>query len=108
MRDVGGRAVAAHRVLATATGEQRNHALQSMAAALRAQQPQVLAANARDMAAAVDARLGKAALDRLALDPARVESMARGLEDIAALPDPIGAVVAEWTRPNGLRIQRVR
>ena len=94
-------------MLAASAGEQRNRALHEMAAAF-AQRSHVLAANERDVAAATQAGLGKAALDRLALDGTRVEAMARGVEEIAALPDPIGAVVADWTRPNGLRIQRVR
>jgi glutamate-5-semialdehyde dehydrogenase len=108
MDALGREAVVARRVLAASAGEQRNRALHAMAAALRAQQSHVLAANERDVAAATQAGLGKAALDRLALDGTRVEAMARGVEEIAALPDPIGAVIAEWTRPNGLRIQRVR
>jgi glutamate-5-semialdehyde dehydrogenase len=108
MDALGREAVVARRVLAASAGEQRNRALHEMAAALRAQQSHVLAANERDVAAATQAGLGKAALDRLALDGTRVEAMARGVEEIAALPDPIGAVIAEWTRPNGLRIQRVR
>jgi glutamate-5-semialdehyde dehydrogenase len=108
MDALGREAVVARRVLAASAGEQRNRALHAMAAALRAQQSHVLAANERDVTAATQAGLGKAALDRLALDGARIEAMARGVEEIAALPDPIGAVIAEWTRPNGLRIQRVR
>jgi glutamate-5-semialdehyde dehydrogenase len=79
-----------------------------MAATLRTQQSAILAANALDMADAEAAGLNRAGLDRLRLDAARVESMARGVEDIAALADPIGAVIGEWSRPNGLRIQRVR
>jgi glutamate-5-semialdehyde dehydrogenase len=108
MQQLGREAVTARRVLATSGTEQRNRALHAMAAALRAGQPEILAANERDMSAATAAGLTKAALDRLALDPARVETMARGVEEIAALDDPIGTVIAEWTRPNGLRIQRVR
>jgi glutamate-5-semialdehyde dehydrogenase len=108
MAGLGLAAVAAQRVLALTSGEQRNRALHAMAAALRARVPLVLAANERDCTAAAAAGLGKAALDRLQLDAARVEAMARGVEEIAALPDPIGTVMAEWARPNGLRIQRVR
>ena len=76
-----------------------------MAAALRvARAPTILAANAADLAACT----GTAAFrDRLALTEARVEAMAAGLEDIAALPDPLGRMLADWTRPNGLRIQRI-
>jgi glutamate-5-semialdehyde dehydrogenase len=108
MLAMGRDAVAAARVLGLAPAAQRNRALLAMAQALRAQQAAILAANGRDVAEATAAALSRAALDRLALDAARVEAMARGVEDIAALPDPIGTVIAEWTRPNGLRIQRVR
>jgi len=108
MQQLGRDAVAAQRVLSVASGEQRNRALQAMAAALRARQPEILAANQRDMSAAAAAGLGRAGLDRLQLDAVRIEAMARGVEEIAALADPIGTVIAEWTRPNGLRFQRVR
>ncbi|HWJ06978.1 MAG TPA: glutamate-5-semialdehyde dehydrogenase [Steroidobacteraceae bacterium] len=108
MRRLGNEARAAQRVLATAATEQRNRALLAMTAALRAGQPEILAANERDMQAATAAGATKAALDRLRLDAARVEAMAQGVEAIAALGDPIGSLIAEWTRPNGLRIQRVR
>ena len=95
---------AASRVLARAPAEQRDAALRAMAAALRRGAEAVIAANAADLAESA----GSAAFrDRLALTPDRVEAMARGLEDIAALPDPLGRTLAEWTRPNGLRIQRV-
>jgi glutamate-5-semialdehyde dehydrogenase len=95
---------AASHVLARSSATQRNAALHAMAAALRAQAPAILAANAADVAAST----GTAAFrDRLALTEARVEAMARGLEDVAALPDPLDRVLADWVRPNGLRIQRV-
>lgn len=108
MQRIGREAVAAQRELALSSGEQRNQALHAMAASLRALEARILDANARDVAAATAAGLGKAALDRLQLDAVRVEAMAKGVEEIAALADPIGAVIAEWTRPNGLHIQRVR
>ena len=108
MQQIGRQAVEAQRVLALADGVRRDRALHAMAATLRARQPEILAANARDMAAASAAGLNRAGLERLLLDAARVEAMARGVEQVAALPDPIGAVIADWTRPNGLRIQRVR
>ena len=81
-----------------------------MAAAsqLRTRAGEILAANARDLVAAQARGLKGALIDRLKLDPSRIEAMARGLEDIARLEDPIGSVISEWTRPNGLRIQRVR
>jgi glutamate-5-semialdehyde dehydrogenase len=95
---------AASHVLARSSATQRNAALHAMAAALRAQAPAILAANAADVAAST----GTAAFrDRLALTEARVEAMARGLEDVAALSDPLDRVLADWVRPNGLRIQRV-
>jgi glutamate-5-semialdehyde dehydrogenase len=108
MARLGRQAVAAAAVLARAPTATKNAALEQAAAALRARAAAILAANARDLDAARAKGLSGALLDRLALDPARVESMARGLDEIARLPDPVGTVIAEWTRPNGLRIQRVR
>ena len=108
MQQLGRDAVVAQGVLATVPGEQRNRALLAMAAAVRARASEILAANERDMRAALAAGLGAAGLDRLRLDAARVEAMARGLDDIAALPDPVGTLMADWVRPNGLHIQRVR
>src|SRR5512139_1698048 len=108
MQQLGRDAVAAQRVLAVATAEQRNRALLAMATALRLREAAVLEANARDMDAATAAGLNAAGLDRLRLDAARLAGIARGLEEIAALPDPVGTVIADWTRPNGLHIQRVR
>lgn len=94
-------------VLATAPTEAKDRALRAAAAAIRAGEAGILAANARDMAAARQRDLTPALLDRLALDPKRVEAMARGLEEIAALADPVGRELARWTRPNGLDIARV-
>jgi glutamate-5-semialdehyde dehydrogenase len=108
MDGIGRAAVEAARVLAQVGADRKNDALMAAAAALRARESAVLAANERDVAAARVAGLGGAMLDRLRLDPARVAAMATGVEQIAALPDPVGTVSAEWTRPNGLRIQRVR
>ena len=108
MAPIGRAAVAAADVLARATTAQKNAALAAAAAALRARRTDILAANARDMKAAEAAGLGGAMLDRLRLDAARVEAMAQGVEQVIALPDPVGTVIAEWERPNGLRIQRVR
>jgi len=107
MKGLGEAAVAAQPVLAAATREQKDAALLAAAAALRADRERILAANAQDMRAAEQKDLSAAMLDRLRLDAARVEAMARGLEDIARLTDPIGRVLAEWDRPNGLRIARV-
>jgi glutamate-5-semialdehyde dehydrogenase len=108
MLAIGRAAVAAGRTLASSSGAERDCALHSMADELRLGQARILAANALDVQAAELAGLTRAALDRLRLDASRVESMARSIEDIAALPDPIGTVIAEWTRPTGLHIQRVR
>jgi len=79
--------------------------LRAAAAAIRRQEGAILEANARDLAAVTDRPASF--VDRLTLTPARLEAMARGVEEVAALPDPVGAVLAEWTRPNGLRIRRV-
>ena len=108
MNRLGRDAVAAADALALATTEQKNRALQVVAARLRADKGTLLSANALDMDAARAKGLSGAMLDRLALDEPRIESMARGVEDIAALPDPIGTLSAHWTRPNGLDIARVR
>ncbi|MEL3889551.1 glutamate-5-semialdehyde dehydrogenase [Ferrovibrio sp. MS7] len=108
MNDLGRAARAAAQQLSIASAEQKNRALLAAAKAIRATAPAILAANAEDMAAAKAKGLNAALLDRLELNDKRIESIAIGLEDIAALPDPVGAVTAEWTRPNGLRFQRVR
>ena len=108
MRNIGARAKAATRDLANATTARKNAALAATAAALRSRADEILAANAADCAAAQARGTAGAFLDRLKLDPDRLETMARGLEDIAALPDPAGATIAAWDRPNGLHIERVR
>ena len=108
MEHLGRRAVAAAAVLAQARSAAKDEALVGAAEAVRAQAEQILSANAHDVTAARAAGLGPALLDRLLLNPERVESIARGIEAIVKLPDPIGTVAAEWQRPNGLRIQRVR
>ena len=94
----------AARVLARSSEATRNAALTTMAAALRDRQPAILAANEADVGAFNGTNAFR---DRLTLTPDRVEAMAKGLEDIAALPDPLARTLADWTRPNGLRIQRV-
>jgi glutamate-5-semialdehyde dehydrogenase len=108
MEGLGKAAVKAAAVLALAPAERKNVALSAAAAAVRARRVEILAANERDMAAARGAKLSGALLDRLQLDEKRVEAIARSIEEVVALPDPIGTIVAEWDRPNGLRIQRVR
>lgn len=104
---IAARAQAAQPVLARADRAQKDRALIAAAAALRARVVEILQANARDMSAAQSRELSAAMLDRLRLDETRIEAMARGLEEIAALADPIGRTLAEWTRPNGLRFARV-
>jgi len=108
MQAIGREARSAAGVLALAPTDQKNRALVAAAAALRAHRHRILAANERDVADATARALSAALLDRLKLDDKRVLAIASGLDAIAALPDPIGTVLAEWTRPNGMRIQRVR
>jgi glutamate-5-semialdehyde dehydrogenase len=108
MEGLGKAAVEAAGVLALANTERKNTALSVAAAAVRARRSEILAANERDMSAARAAKLSGALLDRLQLDEKRVEGIARSIEEVVALPDPIGTTVADWDRPNGLRIQRVR
>jgi glutamate-5-semialdehyde dehydrogenase len=108
MDSIGRAAVEASGVLALAPTAVKNDALRTAARALRERCAEILAANASDMKAAEAGGLGAAMLDRLRLDAARVEAMAVGAEEIALLADPVGTVMSEWTRPNGLHIQRVR
>jgi glutamate-5-semialdehyde dehydrogenase len=108
MLDIGARARAAAKILALAPAAQKDAALRAMARALRAATPDILAANAEDMAQARANGTTGSFLDRLELTPARIEAMAAGLDVVAGLPDPIGSVLAAWTRPNGLAFERVR
>src|SRR5262245_12941742 len=110
MRAMGQQARMAGRELALAATQAKNSALRAAAREMREQTAMIIEANARDLAAvkAGEGRATPAFLDRLALDPGRVEGMAKGLEEIAALPDPVSSVIARWTRPNGLEIERVR
>ncbi|MET1045733.1 MAG: glutamate-5-semialdehyde dehydrogenase [Hyphomicrobium sp.] len=108
MRGIGDAAKAASRRLAIATPEEKNTALKAAAKALRAATPKILEANAKDIEAAKAAGRPAAFVDRLMLDEKRIAGIAKGLEEIAELPDPVGTVLAEWTRPNGLKFQRVR
>ncbi|HVM84939.1 MAG TPA: glutamate-5-semialdehyde dehydrogenase [Candidatus Binatia bacterium] len=107
MRLLGAAAKAAAAELALVAPERKVAALRAMAEAIRAGSATILAANAEDMKAAEARNLTPALLDRLKLTDARVEAMAKGLEEIAAQPDPVGRTLAEWTRPNGLKIARV-
>ncbi len=108
MAEVGRRARQAAAALAGASTEAKNAALKAMAANIRARKKEIQEANAKDVENARKAGRTDAFIDRLALDEGRIEGIASGLEAIAKLPDPVGSVMAEWERPNGLRIARVR
>ncbi|WES32174.1 glutamate-5-semialdehyde dehydrogenase [Varunaivibrio sulfuroxidans] len=108
MRALAHGAKTASRELSQASGAAKDSALRAAAGALRDNEAEILAANVKDVAAGRQKGLSAAMVDRLTLNRERVAAMARGLEDIAALDDPVGAVLGEWTRPNGLLIQRVR
>jgi glutamate-5-semialdehyde dehydrogenase len=108
MLDIGVRARAAAAELALAPTDQKNAALVVMAAALRRSRAVILEANALDVAAVRAAGQAASFVDRLTLTPDRIEGIAKGLEDIAGLADPVGARMAEWERPNGLKFERVR
>ena len=108
MNAMGAQAAIAARELGRATTEQKNNALIAAAQNLRAQTEELLTANRLDMDIAKEAGMNNARLDRIALDAGRVEGIAKALEDVAALPDPVGDVMARWDRPNGLDISRVR
>lgn len=106
--ELGRRAKLAAAGLRNAPTAAKNKALTEAARLIRAEKAAILAANAKDIAAAQAAGMTTALQDRLLLNEARIEAMAKGLTDIAALPDPVGAKIEEWTRPNGLAISRVR
>ena len=109
LMDAMGRAArAVAPLLELASSEQKNRALRAAADCLRARRHKILAANDRDMREAAANGATGPLLDRLKLDEKRVEAMCRGLEAVEQLPDPIGTVLAEWTRPNGMLIQRRR
>src|SRR5262245_49128635 len=105
--DLGRRARAAARALATAPTERKDRWLRLSADALQAQLPVLLAANERDLAGAQAEGLTSAQIDRLRLTPARVQSAADGLREVAGLPDPVGQVRERRTRPSGLQIHKV-
>ena len=108
IEDFGRRARAAARILARASAEQKNRALLAMADELVTAAPAILEANAKDVAKAEADGLSKAMIDRLTLNPKRLEAMADGIRQVAALPDPVGEIIRQWTRPNGLHISKVR
>jgi glutamate-5-semialdehyde dehydrogenase len=107
MDGLGRHARDAARILAMSSGDVRNSALHAASAELRSRRAEILEANATDMQKASERGLSAAMLDRLMLDEGRIEAMAAGLDAIAGLADPLGRVLAEWQRPNGLMIQRV-
>jgi glutamate-5-semialdehyde dehydrogenase len=108
MQDMGRRARAAARALAPAEPAKKTAALHAAARAIREQASAILQANEEDIAGARAGGAAAAFLDRLSLDAARVAAIADSVEIVAALPDPVGQVMAAWDRPNGLRIERVR
>ena len=108
MADIGRRAKAAARPLSIARTDQKNAALDAMADAISAHRQEILAANALDVEAALASDMAASFVDRLKLDDGRIDGMIDGIRAIAALPDPVGDVIAAWDRPNGLKIERVR
>ncbi len=108
MDDMGKRARAAAMQLARASSAEKQAALMAMAATIRARESEILVENQKDLAAADEHGLSGAMRDRLALDHDRVEAIAAGLETVAAFKDPVGDLMEEWDRPNGLKISRVR
>lgn len=108
MNALGQKARAAAHALALAPTEAKNDALRAMAAEIRKAASAISVANAEDVKTASEKHLKASFIDRLTLNAARIEAMATGLEDIAALPDPVGQIMSEWTRPNGMTISRVR
>ena len=108
MAEIGRNARLAARKLAIATPEQKRTALLTAAGAINAHRKAILAANLKDMAAARTKGISSAFLDRLELNDARIDGIIEAVKTIAELPDPVGATIAEWDRPNGLHIERVR
>jgi glutamate-5-semialdehyde dehydrogenase len=106
--EMGRKARAAALALAVLSEEKKNEILKAMAGGIRAAAPQILEANARDLAAGEERGLTSAMLDRLRLDAERLEAVAAGVEKVATLPDPVGEILGEWDRPNGIRIQQLR
>jgi glutamate-5-semialdehyde dehydrogenase len=105
---LGKKAKEASRRLARLSADQKNRALLAMAEGIERQSEFLLKENRKDLDLARKAKLSSALLDRIALDPARIRAMAKGLRDVAALPDPVGEVVKTWRRPNGLQVNRTR
>jgi glutamate-5-semialdehyde dehydrogenase len=105
---IGRRAREASRALARLSATQKNKILIAMADELVVRSPEILAANAEDTAAAEKNGLTKAAIDRLQLTTDRISGMADGIRQVAALEDPVGEILRDWTRPNGIQIQKIR
>jgi len=108
IEELGKRARAAARALALCSKDEKNAALMAMADAIEAAEDDILAANAKDLEAAPGYGLNAAAVDRLRLDSARIRAMAKGLREVVGLPDPCGEIIREWTRPNGMKITKIR
>jgi glutamate-5-semialdehyde dehydrogenase len=108
IHDFGRRARTAARLLRQCGSEQKNRAILAMADRLMGERERILTANAKDLAKAKAEGLTNAMIDRLTLDSQRLATMAAGIREIAALPDPVGEIIRDWTRPNGLQIQKVR
>jgi len=106
--EMGRKARAAALTLAVLSEEEKNEILKAMAGGIRAAAPKILEANSRDLAAGEERGLTSAMLDRLRLDAERLEAVAAGVEKVATLPDPVGEILGEWDRPNGIRIQQLR
>ncbi len=108
MNDIGARSQKAARQLATTSTDTKNSALLGMALVIEREVDSILAANAKDLQNAKETGLSEAFVDRLTLTADRIKAISEGIRAIAELPDPVGKTIAEWTRPNGLRIERVR
>lgn len=108
IHQMGSQARAAAYKLAQLSSDEKNAILRAMAAAIRKATPELLEANAKDLAAGTEKGLSAAMLDRLRLDETRIEAMAAGIDQVATLPDPVGQVMEKWTRPNGIEIEQVR
>lgn len=108
IHQMGKQARAAAYQLAKLTSDGKNDILRAMAAAIRQRVPEILAANAVDLAAGREKGLSNAMLDRLTLDENRIEAMAAGIDQVATLPDPVDEIMAAWDRPNGIKISQTR
>ena len=108
IHQMGKQARAAAYQLAKLTSAEKNAILRAMATAIRRRAPEILAANAVDLAAGEEKGLSAAMLDRLMLDQKRIEAMAIGIDQVATLPDPVGQIMEAWQRPNGIRIEQTR